>query len=193
MNIFVKARLEKSIRYPILTDKRAIGLFNLGISNYEYKKLEIDDSYIAHPMTYALLIDFFESYDLGISICENCSIKKIDTSNFDNKYSLYEKEVLKRLNFDKCCQTNKHTYIYHSRIEQAKFNKDLLNRWNIANLTSLSVKKITRLENDFEYIPRFEELNAILKCFGSRSLINEACQRCLVRTSIDKLLEKKGG
>lgn len=189
MNIFLKARIEKSKKYPILSDRRSIGAFLKEISDYEYKKIETDNYYIAHPLTYEILINFFEDLKLATSLCDKCIIKTIDTNMFKEKFKIKDKRV--DLRFEQNSNlVNKHTYLYKARLHAAQFDYHYLNREFVCRKTGLSYKKLSLIENDSTYIPRFEELYSLITVYKSTELLKTVCENCLINKKIKKIKER---
>lgn len=190
MNIFLKARIKKSMKYPILADRRAISAFNLGISDYEYNKIEKDDAYIAQPTTYKILLDFFEDLELAKSLCNNCIINSIETEKFEQKYVKKDKRVELRLGQDYNLG-NEHTYFYMERLNAARYDYHYLNRDFVRNKTGLSRKKMKLLETDNNYIARFEEQKILIEEYQSYDLLKKVCDECVIKKLIYKLEGKE--
>lgn len=190
MNIFLKARIKKSLKYPIFADRRSISAFNIGISNYEYSRIEKDNSYNAHPIIYLKLLELFQDLELASSFCDQCIINRIDTNMFIEKFEKYDKKVELRLEKDYYLG-NEHTYLYIERLNAARYDYHYLNRDFVVNKTGLSRKKMKLLETENNYIPRFEEQKVLIEEYQSHDLLKKVCNECLIKEFTKKLERKE--
>lgn len=190
MNKFRKARIKKSIKYPIFSDKRSVSAFNIGISNYEYSKIEKDDAYIAHPIIYLKLLELFQDIELAKSLCDKCIINSIDTEKFEQKFIKKNKQVELRLEQDYYLG-NEHTYFYLERLNAARYDYHYLNRDYVCNKTGLGRKKMKLLETDNNYISRFEEQRVLIEEYQSHDLLKKVCSKCLIKDYTKKLEGKE--
>lgn len=206
--IYYHARQKKSKDQPSLKDRRAIFYDNIGVSISEQKKLETNEHYIPHPSLPAKLIDYFEDVDLANNVCKLCLItqtkselnitsKDSVTSTPDlssNKNTLSKKSTCKKQRriLKEIRNKNKNkTYYYYRRLELALIVSELTDRYYVSLQTGISYKTLSELENNKDYIPRFETLNSLLRLYKDDEIANEICCKCPVRQSLNQLKKEE--
>jgi hypothetical protein len=202
--IYWEARQRAIRNDPCLSDRRSLYYDGVVKSVNESIFLETDSSYIPHPSVPAKLIYYFTDIYLANDVCRLCLITKtkceLKISDNDSVLSTLDLSISKNTSsnnspFKKQRRILKEirnknktkTYYYYRRLELALINSELTDRYYVSLQTGISYKTLSELENNKNYIPRFETLNSLLRFYKDFEIANEICCKCPVRQISNQL------
>lgn len=192
-----------------LKDRRAIHFDNVGISNNEMFRMENDNEYIPHPLAAAKIVEYFRDDILAKDICASCLIsetskniknnaiqetlieKSLNTSTLLQKPSSRNISVNRRVAKELSNKGIQKSYFYSARLKMSLRFPEFSDRNNVCNKTGISYKVLSKIENDLDYIARFEDSDNLLRLYQDEELANKICSSCSVMKKYKPITEVK--
>lgn len=193
-SIFYQARIRRSVVDPYILDRNMIALDQLGIPKNELIKMECLTNYLPNPKIVSNYILYLEDLMLAKQVCTICPVSKlknlsiIEVPKFSeiNRNMKNRRKNLKRYLIDSKYYQARFSPYYFSRLCKSIWNEDFSSMKWVAK-DRMSLKKITLIENQVDFIPQFDESAKLIEAYGDLELKQTICKNCLIKDCEDKL------